>query len=171
MKPDASASPETRLQWAVQTCLKAGIRLTDARRAILKFVAQQNAPVSLDQIAHAPQLAGQCDVTTVYRSVMLLKEAGVLRPIGSCGKASYFVLNAPGEPVGYLICRECGCIDTIRMPELAARNLTGIVQDHGFSAPGLVFEFHGLCAACARAERGRPPVVKLAVTPSRSARV
>ena len=103
-----------RCAWAISSCRKARMRLTPAREAILSFLAQQRTPASLEMVSQADGVRGRCDATTVYRTLMLFKEAELVRVVGTPRKASYFVLNAPGDSVHFLICHDCGCVSNCR---------------------------------------------------------
>ena len=82
-----------RSAWAISSCRKAGMRLTPAREAILSFLAQRRTPASLEMISQAEGVRGQCDATTVYRTLMLFKDAELVRVVGTPRKTSYFVLE------------------------------------------------------------------------------
>lgn len=138
------------------------MRLTALRREILCFLAAQRLPVSLDAIADAPGICGQCDSTTVYRNLMLFKAAEIVRLVGTPGKVSYFVLNMPGEPRHFLICRRCGCITELLMPPAITESVQQLSLAHGFTAMPQDHEVHGLCASCetARAKETAPCKLK-----------
>ncbi len=86
------------------------MRMTPIREKIIAFLAAQRLPVSLESVMQTPDIAGTCDVATAYRTLMLLRELEVIRPISLPHKVSYFVLNIPRESSHYLVCRCCGAV-------------------------------------------------------------
>lgn len=135
-----------RRQWAMLLCRKAGMRLTPVRKAILHFMAQHRTPISLEMVSQADGVKGQCNSTTVYRTLMLFKEAGLVRLVPTPQKASCFVLNAPDDMAHFLICRQCGCVTELPLPDRMSAEIKRLASTRGFSrAP---HEIHGLCASC-----------------------
>ncbi len=148
---------EQRLAWALQTCAKVGIRVTPNRRRVLEVLAAEHTPINLDSIACDDTLRGHCDATTVYRTLMLMCEANVLRQVNLRSKARFFVLNIPGENHDHLVCRRCGTIECL--PGLGALQTLAaeVATRHGYVEVRHDLEFHGLCPTCQRATRHRTP--------------
>jgi Fe2+ or Zn2+ uptake regulation protein len=158
-----------RLAWAVGLCERSGLRLTATRRAVLGIFATERTPINLDAVAHAEGVRGRCDATTVYRTLVLLCEAGVLRQIHLRSKSSFFALNMPGEAHDHLICRRCGavkCLPALASLDQLARELAAA---YDFADVRHDLEFHGLCPACRKAVGNAPPVNKFAIRPARPA--
>lgn len=59
------SAADQRLAWAVAACRNSQMRLTPLRQAMLAFLATQRMPVSLEMIAQADGVRGQCDTTPV----------------------------------------------------------------------------------------------------------
>ncbi len=151
-----------RNAWAISSCQKARMRLTPVREAILSFLAQQRTPASLEMVSQAEGVRGQCDSTTVYRTLMLFKEADLVRVVGTPRKASYFVLNAPGDSAHFLICRRCGCVTELPLPDPVSAEIGRIASSRGFSPTPSDCEVHGLCENC-------QATLKMQVVPSKLA--
>ena len=134
--------------WATTSCRKGQMRLTPVREAILSFLAQQRVPATLKMVARADGVRGRCDETTVYRTLMMFKEAELIRLVGTPRKANYFVLNVPDDSADFLICRRCGCIAELSLPGHVSAEIGRIVSARGFSPMKQDFEIHGLCADC-----------------------
>jgi len=137
-----------RSAWAISSCRKAQMRLTPVREAILAFLAQQRLPATLEMILQADNVRGKRDETTVYRTLMMFKEAELVRVVGTPRKASSFVLNAPGDSANFLICRRCGCITELLLPRPMAAEIARLVSARGFSPKQQICEILGLCASC-----------------------
>jgi Fe2+ or Zn2+ uptake regulation protein len=137
------------------------MRLTPLRQAMLAFLATQRMPVSLEMIAQADGVRGQCDATTVYRTQALFKAADIVRQVGTPGKVSLFLLNVPEETRQFLICRRCGCIKEMALPDQVIESIREVATFHGFSSPWQDYEIYGLCPACAAATRDQIRASKL----------
>lgn len=137
-----------RQAWATTLCRKAGIRLTPVREAILRFLAQRRAPVSLEMVSQADGVKDRCNSTTVYRTLMMFQEAELVRLVPTPQKASYFVLNAPGDAAHFLICRQCGCVIELPLPDPMSAEIRRLASARGFSPAPQECEIHGLCKSC-----------------------
>ncbi|HTR43308.1 MAG TPA: transcriptional repressor [Pseudomonadales bacterium] len=144
-----------RHSWAVLSCRKAGMRLTPVREAILLFLAQQRLPASLEMVSRADGVKGQCDSTTVYRTLIMFKEAELVRLIPTLRKANYFVLNAPGDKIHFLFCRDCGCIIELPLPDPMSAEIGRIASECGFSSELQECEVYGLCVRCQESHKTR----------------
>ena len=152
-----------RHKWAMSSCRKAQMRLTPVREAILLFLAQRRTPASLEMISQVDGVQGQCDVTTVYRTLMMFKEAAIVRLAGTPRKASYFVLNVPGDTVHLLICNQCGCVTELPLPDAVSAEIKRIASAQGFSPKPQDCEVYGLCSSCQAANKTQVMPSKLNV--------
>ncbi len=134
--------------WAISVCSAAQMRVTPVRRAILEFLASSHVPVTLETISASQGVSGHCDMTTVYRTLMLFKEADIVRLVGSSRRESFFCLNVPGRNNHFLICRECGQTSVLRLPERTADEVAAAAAASGFSPTKQDYEVHGLCNHC-----------------------
>lgn len=139
---------EQRLLWATMSCRKAQMRLTRVREAILSLLAHRRVPATLELVSQAKGVRGQCDATTVYRTLMMFKEAKLIRLVGTLHRASYFVLNVPGDTVHFLICNQCGCITELPLPDAISAEIQRLALAQGFSARPQDCEVYGLCGSC-----------------------
>ena len=139
------------------------MRLTPVRQAILSFLAKRDAPATLGMISRADGVRGKCDSTTVYRTLMMFKEAELVRLVGTPRKASYFVLNAPGDSTHFLICRDCGCVIELPLPDPLSAEIGRIASTRGFSPAPADCEVHGFCKNCQAARNTQIMPSKLIV--------
>jgi Fe2+ or Zn2+ uptake regulation protein len=142
-----------RHKWALSHCRKAGMRLTPVREAILFFLAQQRIPATLEMVSQADGVQGECDATTVYRTLMMFKEAELVRLVGTLRKASYFLLNTPGDSAHFLICRRCGCVAELPLSEPMSVEIGRIASARGFSPTPQDCEVFCLCEQCQAARK------------------
>jgi len=150
-----------RLAWALKHCEQSHMRMTSVRRAILEFLSEQRKPVSLDSVSQARGVRDQWDATTVYRTLMVFKDAGLVRCVGMVGKASPFVLNVPDDVSHFLICERCGAVVELDVSREMLGAMERLAVEHGFSASGKCMDLHGLCRACEEAGRRAIPAVKV----------
>ncbi|HUA66990.1 MAG TPA: transcriptional repressor [Candidatus Saccharimonadales bacterium] len=139
---------EERNAWAIAFCRKARMRLTPTREAIVSFLAQRRSPASLEMVSQAEGVRDQCNSTTVYRTLMMFKEAELVRVVGTPRKASYFVLNSPSDSAHFLICRCCGCVTELPLPDRMVAEIERLASAQGFSPGPQDCEISGLCAGC-----------------------
>jgi Fur family transcriptional regulator, ferric uptake regulator len=127
-----------------------GLRLTAPRQLVLEAVYRLGHATP-DQIhtAVAERAAG-VNITTVYRTVELLEELGLVSHAHlSHGSPTY-------HPVGehqhaHLVCRQCGAVD--EMPASSLDSLVAQLQkDCGFLLDIGHVALFGLCSRCAAAE-------------------
>jgi Fe2+ or Zn2+ uptake regulation protein len=156
-------TPAERLAWAMSFCKKAQLRMTLAREKILGYLAAHATPVNLDAITQADEIQGHCDATTVYRTLMLLKELDVVRQVSVRHKVRYFVLNLPDETRAYLICRCCGAV--AKLPELkSVLDLERQVSHaSGYASVYHELELYGICPKCQESGRWSRPSAKLPI--------
>jgi Fur family zinc uptake transcriptional regulator len=152
---DTMKTIRQRHKWAISSCRKARMRLTAVRTAILFFLAQRPLPASLEMISQANGVRGRCNPTTVYRTLMMFKEAELVRIVPTPRKASYYVLNTPGDTAHFLICRGCGCVTELLLSGPMSAEIGRIASAHGFSPTPQDCEVHGLCASCQIARKTR----------------
>jgi Fur family transcriptional regulator, ferric uptake regulator len=125
-----------------------GLRLTPARRAIVEAVLQHAGHFAIEELLTDLRARGlAASKATVYRSLPLLTEAGILSPAVLTGEERTYERAVGREHHDHLICRGCGkviefeyeAIEVLQR-ELAAR--------YGFTLEGHLLQLIGRCAAC-----------------------
>lgn len=129
------------------------MRMTSVRKAILEFLSEQRKPVNLEAVSQARGVRDECDATTVYRTLMVLKDAGLVRCVGMLRKTSHFVLNAPGDVSHFLICEQCGGVVELDVPCEALEAIDSLAVEHGFATSRTCMDLHGVCRECEEAGR------------------
>lgn len=129
--------------------MQQGYRLTAARQAIIATLVGCEGHITADDLARqARQNTPEVGRMTVYRTLDLLCELGLVRPIYQGTGAAHYVLMANGGHQ-HLICTRChGVIefDDCLTTDLA-RQLAEQFNFHVFSH---LLELHGLCENCYR---------------------
>jgi Fur family ferric uptake transcriptional regulator len=124
-----------------------GYRVTGARRAILEALVGCAGHVSADElVALANRRAPRVGRMTVYRTLELLQQLGVVRAIYLGSGAAHYVLLEDGHH-HHLVCARCDAVvefEDCLMNELEAQ----LGERHDFLVQGHVLEIVGLCQDC-----------------------
>jgi Fur family transcriptional regulator, ferric uptake regulator len=126
-----------------------GLRMTPQRRAIVSEVMRAQGHISPTAIARIVQgeMPG-VNASTVYRTLSLLEEVGVLQHSHLETGAEYH--RAEEAEHVHLTCGNCGRDDALSLKE--ARALQDLIHHHhGFVADLTHFAITGRCATCAQA--------------------
>jgi len=126
-----------------------GLRMTPQRRAIVTEVMRAQGHISPAAIARKVQgeMPG-VNASTVYRTLTLLEEVGVLSHSHLETGAEYH--RAEEAEHVHLTCGHCGADDALSLKEAHALQAL-IKQHHGFVADLTHFAITGRCAECAAA--------------------
>jgi Fur family transcriptional regulator, ferric uptake regulator len=126
---------------------KEGYRLTAARRAILEALLASGGHITADGLAEAVRpIAPGVGRMTVYRTLELLSELGLIRPVYQGTGAAHYILMENGHH-HHLICSNCDRVIEFEecLVEEMARALGGRFDFH---IQGHLIELYGLCQAC-----------------------
>jgi Fur family ferric uptake transcriptional regulator len=124
----------------------AGYKITPPRLAVLEVIEQKGEHLNPNEIlAQAKAIHPALGRATVYRTLELLTQLGVVRPI-YVGESGPTYIRADGNH-HHLVCSNCGividfdqCVADQMASELHAR--------FGFQIKSHLLEFYGLCAEC-----------------------
>jgi Fur family ferric uptake transcriptional regulator len=124
-----------------------GLRLTAARRVILDTLVESGGHLTADELTEqVHQRATGIGRMTVYRTLDLLCDIGVLRPVYQGTGAAHYILLHDGHH-HHLVCSDCSRViefDDCALGDLPAR----IARRFGFRVEGHLLELYGVCAAC-----------------------
>ena len=136
---------DTGGQWQDQLRAR-GYRLTPQRQLVLEAVGALGHGTPEEIVTEVRRTAAAVNISTVYRTLELLEELGLVRHthLGH-GAPTYSV--ADDDDHVHLVCRECGAV------EEASRDLvSGVVEDlaeaKGFRVDIGHFALFGTCRAC-----------------------
>ena len=130
----------------------AGVRYTRARRAVVDALARADGPRSASELHD--DMDRDVPLSSLYRSLSVLDEAGVLEPHNSLkGLTRYELAEWLSGHHHHLVCMICGTVEDIELSkEMESRleQLVGTVtKELSFSASGHTLEVHGRCSRCA----------------------
>lgn len=142
-------SKEEREAWAAQI-RAAGLRVTPSRIHVLKALRDARVPLSHADVANEVEGLG-LDRTTVYRNLIDLAEAGILRR-SDVDHTWRFELVERGEQHErelhpHFVCTDCGKVACLPKGVVALRPVRGAPS--ALRRGNLEIQLRGLCDACA----------------------
>lgn len=96
----------------------------------------------------ARRSAPELGLSTVYRTLLTLSEAGVVDAIGQHEGESTYRLCSGGHH-HHLICDRCRAVVELSECDLSSVQ-EAIAREHGFAVTGHSLTFHGVCGPCSR---------------------
>ncbi len=131
---------------------KRSIKVTSQRRSILQALLEVKCPATIDEIHAFPATKKLCNLTTVYRTLNLLKEEGIVgvSQFGD-GFARFELLIGGAHHHHHVLCRICKKVQALDfcLPEKYFKEL----QKRGFQDVSHSLEFFATCADCATNSR------------------
>lgn len=126
-------------------------RYTPKRRALVDLLADAGQPLAIPDILTRGASLAQ---SSVYRNLVVLEQAGVVRRVVSTDDyARYELAEDLTEHHHHLICSSCGSIDDFTassgFEQSVAKALVEIAKDTGFDAQHHRIDLIGVCARCA----------------------
>lgn len=124
-----------------------GLRLTRQRRAVVEALARTDAALSALQLFDAGrQECPDLGLTTVYRTLELLSEAGAIRRVHADGHCEAFV-PAESDHGHSVVCVGCG-----KVGEFTDCDVSSLVRraakETGFAIEEHFLQLSGVCAEC-----------------------
>lgn len=129
--------------------------MTRAQRAVLAALDGQRAFLSAQDVHARLRTAGESvGLTSVYRAVQALREAGAVDEARTpAGETGYRVCATAGHH-HHLSCTSCGATVEVEAPGME-RWVTAVAERHGYRVEGHTLEVAGTCRSC-RAEVASP---------------
>lgn len=127
-----------------------GLKRTPQRSAVLRTLAEEGRHLTTQQIferarVHCPEIG----LSTVYRTLTLLGDRGLVAPVAFPDGEASFSLSSAGHH-HLLVCSDCA-----RVVELADCDLDGLTgrigAEQGWAVDDHALVFTGRCSACTAA--------------------
>jgi Fur family transcriptional regulator, ferric uptake regulator len=132
-----------------------GLRMTAERVALVRAALGRRRHFTLEELVEGVvRRDTHASRATVYRSLPILIEAGILLPVLVSDEPRRFELALGRRHHDHLLCRRCGRVVEFRSPAIERQQLS-IAARHGFRLTAHVHELVGDCATCRRARRRR----------------
>jgi Fur family transcriptional regulator, ferric uptake regulator len=131
-----------------------GEKLTEPRRILIRHIFDSHKHFDADELVDDLRATGRrVSRSTVYRTLRLLVEAGLLRELRLTNRTAYE--HDYGYPShDHLHCSECNAIVEFNNEDIR-RLRDAISLDHGFRPVGHRFVITGVCPACIRVRSPR----------------
>ena len=127
-----------------------GLRLTHPRRAIISVLENAGIPLSPQTIHQRTMDANEeIGLVSVYRTLDLLTELGLVRRVHGHDDCQGYVLASPGHH-HHLVCRSCGAAVEFSGKEDFSVLIAQIEAESGYRVDEHLLQFSGLCPACQR---------------------
>jgi|APTNR8051073442_1049403.scaffolds.fasta_scaffold03872_7 Fe2+ or Zn2+ uptake regulation protein len=146
-----STQTELRLSKAADAIVSGlqgqGFRRTVALSKLIREMVAHPAPASIPQWARRKNLRGVSPVT-VYRLMMKLLDAAVVRRVHLRDRAQCFELSSQGAVPDYLVCTKCGELQRVSAPAELRQMEKQLATDSGWRVLRYELEFFGVCPDC-----------------------
>jgi Fur family ferric uptake transcriptional regulator len=130
-----------------------GLKPTSERLTILEEALATDGHFEADDLLVILKQKGRkTSRATIYRTLELLAQAGLLRRVWFGGAAVHFEKIADRPRIDYMICRECGNRFGFRLPELPDLQ-EKVCAEIDFKLMDYNFQIFGLCSLCSRSKR------------------
>jgi Fur family ferric uptake transcriptional regulator len=132
-----------------QRLRESGHTVGTTRRAILDAVRAKQRAFTAEELAES---LGDTHVSTVYRTLALLEEIGVVRHVHLSHGPALYERTAVSSDIRHLVCEICGRHIAVprRVFDTARRTLE---RDYDFVLDGSHFAIVGRCRTCADSEK------------------
>jgi Fur family ferric uptake transcriptional regulator len=146
---------DVRLQRFADFLARSGLKTTRQRDRIVRAFFDAGRHVSAEELYHRIRTEDPgIGLVTVYRTLKLLREAGLATGRQFGDAYMRFDPNPADRPHDHLICTRCG-----KIQEFADANLHAlrekVARGRGFSVTEHRLELYGFCRDCARLNRSR----------------
>lgn len=140
-----------------QALKQRGLRLTPQRRAVLHAIAQGHEHLTPAHIYHkAREESPGIGLVTVYRTLDMLAELGLLCEVPTTGDARSYILRRTAAHHHHLICADCGAVADFSDCDLGELE-RALALETGFKIEGHILEFLGRCESCQRMSQAERP--------------
>ncbi|MCI0356475.1 MAG: transcriptional repressor, partial [Acidobacteria bacterium] len=124
-----------------------GYKLTQPRRAVLRVLAQTASSLSPAKIhARAKKLHRKTGLVTVYRTLDVLTECGVVRKVHQSDGCHSYAPASEGH-AHHIVCEKCHTVAEFDVCDLGGL-LKSVQRRTGFRVQQHVLELSGLCPGC-----------------------
>jgi Fur family ferric uptake transcriptional regulator len=130
-----------------ETLQEKGYRLTSARQAILQTLVDCGGHVTADDLAaKVHEEAPGVGRMTVYRTLELLSELGLIRPVYQGTGAAHYILMDDGHH-HHLVCSVCHKV--IEFDDCVLGEIERLICNrYGFQVQSHLLELYGRCPDC-----------------------
>jgi Fur family ferric uptake transcriptional regulator len=125
-----------------------GFRMTPQREMVLAALHQMGGLVTADDLyRRVHQVSASVDISTVYRTLDLLRQLGLVSALDTTDGQRMYELRAGHSRHVHLVCRDCDAVIGVEMDPFDALSQL-ILQREGFQMELDNLSFAGRCARC-----------------------
>jgi Fur family ferric uptake transcriptional regulator len=130
-----------------------GKRITPQRKLILEVLAQTGRHLDANGIYERGRRKDpRLSLSTVYRTLSVLKQAGMVRELHLDGEQHHYELDKKDNH-SHLVCLQCGRVIEVDSDVFVeAARIAGLAHD--FEVATTQVELTGICAACRQGQAG-----------------
>ena len=132
---------------AISVLRKSGNRLTPHRLLVLSTIAESQHHIGIDEIYKSAKAAyPYLDLATVYRTIHLFRDVGVITEIGVGERSTYELRTCDGQH-HHMLCRKCEKTFSLS-PHCLESFRARLVNDFNFEPDLSNFAVAGICTDC-----------------------
>ena len=144
---------------AVEALREKGYRLTPQRLIVLAIVAQGDGHMGVDQVfQRAKEAYPYMDIATVYRTLHLFRNLGVVTEVAIGDRLHYELTDAHGGH-HHMVCRRCNGAFNLS-PHYLEEFRDTLTKEFGFEPDLEHFAISGICARCRESNGQRQAPVR-----------
>ena len=126
-----------------------GYRVTPQRQLVLEAINKLQHANPEEICAEVQQTAPSVNISTIYRTLELLEQLGLVTHTHLGHGAPTYHLAAQADHV-HLVCRDCGKVTEVG-PEFVRELVTALDREHGFETDVGHLTVFGRCSGCREA--------------------
>jgi len=150
-RQECPGGPSERLADLLGRYAAAGLPLTSQRRTLIEVLAARSDHPTVDQIYHAvAERLPEVSRTTVYRSLEVLADLGLLERVAHPGSSVRFDTNM--EPHHHFLCTRCDSLLDLPMDAVPGFRELELDCDQPLVVDEMTAFVRGTCARCAAAQ-------------------
>ena len=132
----------------IQALLKSeGKRLTSKRALVYQVIQESESHLPAEEIyLRAKAIDPNISLSTVYRTLNILKELGLVRELHLDEEHHHYELVESSAHY-HMICSQCGKVEEFKS-KLVERLTEELEKNYGFETKSIHIDFIGLCANC-----------------------
>jgi Fur family ferric uptake transcriptional regulator len=150
MSQAKSPQPGREVEMAWKALAASPLRVTRARREILRVLATEHGPFSAAEVYERLE-KGVCDVVTTYRTLTSLEESGLIRRCDFGDSCYRYEYNPGAHHHHHIICRKCRKVETVDL--CVADALERVASQRGYTEISHTLEVFAVCKDCARTQK------------------
>lgn len=123
------------------------VRITEPRREVFSILNQKDRPLTISELL---KLSVMSERTSVYRTLELFENLGVVQVIQLKGKQRYELVEPFKAHHHHLVCIQCGELTLIDTPKLE-KIIQHIASSYKYEMAAHHVELQGICRSCRKA--------------------